>query len=60
MKTQNTNFLSVASKTENSTALTNSNENNIAADAQKKVFTKADLWNVHRQGRTLFQRRRCA
>lgn len=60
MNTQNTNFLTVASKTENGNVILNNNENQNTANAQKKIFTAADLWNVQRQGRTLFQRRRCA
>ena len=58
MNTQNINLLKVASKTE--TMNTTNTENATTVNNLKKTFTAADLWNIHRHGRTSFDRRRCA
>jgi hypothetical protein len=54
MNTQNINTLKVVSKTENTST------NTATVNPLKKAFTSADLWNIQRQGRTSFDRRRCA
>ncbi|MGG9970957.1 hypothetical protein ACQ33O_04105 [Ferruginibacter sp. SUN002] len=50
MNTLHNNPLKVVSKTAN--PATTTTVNNL-----KKVFTAADLWNIHRHGRTMFDRR---
>jgi hypothetical protein len=55
MNTQNINLLRVVSKT--TTVNTASTENTATVINLKKVFTSADLWNIHRNGRTSFDRR---
>ncbi|MGG9970958.1 hypothetical protein ACQ33O_04110 [Ferruginibacter sp. SUN002] len=58
MNTQHTNLLKVASKTE--TAVINNTADQTTVNNLKTVFTSANLWNIHRHGRTMFDRRRCA
>ena len=58
MNTQRTSLLKVANTTETANSTFSVNENGTIS--QKKTFTAADLWNIQRNSRTLFGRRRCA